>query len=413
MSRERLIIKNFGPIKSIDLDLGKITVLIGDQATGKSTIAKVLAICRYFSYIVNYTIEIDKQNVFNNNEQFLKGLRNWGIDTYLSKDSEITYINSLYKFEFKNKLVIEYESVVGTNDLKKEFFETETKIIDKSKSFKKLLDQLQSLKVDELKDLEEGNIKNFGYNWSPNENFYRLNVKKVMDNPLYIPTERGVQSLSLGKDLLISDALQDELSKLRRITRGFNVEMEIKPLSLTYKNQSGLGHIKKDNENNYYTLHDGASGFQSTIPIVLAIRFYSEFDKRERTFIIEEPEQNLFPTTQKKLVEFLVEYVGKNNNQFILPTHSPYILTTLSNLIYAHKIGTAENGKYEKEVSKIISKKHWIDVNNISVYYLNDGKAKPLVNVEDCIINLDDLDNASEIINTEFDELLNLEAQND
>ena len=44
--REKLIIKNFGPIKSVDLDLGKITVLIGEQATGKSTIAKVLSICR-------------------------------------------------------------------------------------------------------------------------------------------------------------------------------------------------------------------------------------------------------------------------------------------------------------------------------------------------------------------------------
>ena len=52
--KEKLIIKNFGPIKSVDLDLGKITVLIGDQATGKSTVAKVLSICRYFSYIVDY-----------------------------------------------------------------------------------------------------------------------------------------------------------------------------------------------------------------------------------------------------------------------------------------------------------------------------------------------------------------------
>ena len=53
MEKERLVIMNFGPIKSVDLKLGKMTILIGEQATGKSTIAKVLSVCRYFSYIVN------------------------------------------------------------------------------------------------------------------------------------------------------------------------------------------------------------------------------------------------------------------------------------------------------------------------------------------------------------------------
>ncbi|MCF6307632.1 MAG: ATP-binding protein [Flavobacteriaceae bacterium] len=413
--KEKLIIKNFGPIKSVDLDLGKITVLIGEQATGKSTVAKVLSICRYFSYIVNYSIEIDKQDEFHDNEQFLDGLRNWGLYDYLTKNSRIVYKNSSYKFEFKNKLVTEYEEVNEVETYKKEYFETETRIapVSKSNDFAKLLDQLGKLKSDELKDIEDRNIKIFGYEWSPNENFYRLNVKKVMDNPLFIPTERVSQSLSSGKNLLVSEAIQDELNKLNRIVRGFNKEIRIEPLSLTYKNERGLGFVKKDKEENYHSLHNGASGYQSTIPIVLAVKNYNEVEKRKRTFIVEEPEQNLFPNAQKKLVEFLVKSINKHNNQFILPTHSPYILTTLSNLIYAHKIGTAKNGKHENDVDKIISKKSWIDVNDISVYYLNDGKADNMVDVDECIINLDNLDNVSEIINKEFDELLEIETQND
>ena len=118
--REKLIIKNFGPIKSVDLDLGKITVLIGEQATGKSTIAKVLSICRYFSYIVNYAIDIDKQHKFHTNERFFNGLKYWEIDDYLQDESEIFYRNELYTFEFKNKLVTEYETVITIDDLKKE-----------------------------------------------------------------------------------------------------------------------------------------------------------------------------------------------------------------------------------------------------------------------------------------------------
>ncbi len=41
--KEKLIIKNFGPIESVELKLGRFNVLIGENSTGKSTVAKVLA----------------------------------------------------------------------------------------------------------------------------------------------------------------------------------------------------------------------------------------------------------------------------------------------------------------------------------------------------------------------------------
>lgn len=77
--QERLVIENFGPIKSIDLNLGKMTILIGEQATGKSTVAKVLAVCRYFSYII--------ERFENNDSYFSIGLENWGISEYIKKFS--------------------------------------------------------------------------------------------------------------------------------------------------------------------------------------------------------------------------------------------------------------------------------------------------------------------------------------
>ena len=101
--KEILIIQNFGPIKSMELDLSKITILIGEQATGKSTVAKVLSICRYFSYIVNYSIDVSENKSFKDNRQFLEGLKSWGIDNYLKDNSKILYSNSLYEFEFKSK----------------------------------------------------------------------------------------------------------------------------------------------------------------------------------------------------------------------------------------------------------------------------------------------------------------------
>ena len=43
----RLIIRNVGPVKSVDVQLNKVNVFIGPQSSGKSTIAKVLSTCSW------------------------------------------------------------------------------------------------------------------------------------------------------------------------------------------------------------------------------------------------------------------------------------------------------------------------------------------------------------------------------
>ena len=39
---QKIVVKNFGPIKSAEIDLKKTIVIIGEQASGKSTIAKII-----------------------------------------------------------------------------------------------------------------------------------------------------------------------------------------------------------------------------------------------------------------------------------------------------------------------------------------------------------------------------------
>ena len=404
--KERLVIKNFGPIKSVDLGLGKMTILIGEQATGKSTIAKVLAVCRYFSYIVNYSIRIDRQNQFHINEQFYDGLVEWDIKDFLKNDAYISYKNSMYEFEFKSELVVENEDVGEGQNYKKEYFKCLTNIKSVSAEFSTLLTQLDDLRTEEYLQKKQEVEFFHPFAWSPNENFYRLNVKKIMDNPLFIPTERVLQSISFSNNLLISEALQNELYKLNRIVRGWNIEMLIEPLSLLYKNQYGLGYTKKEGEEEYHLLHNGASGYQSTIPIVLALKFYN----KKRTFVVEEPELNLFPKAQKKLIEFFVENINRNGHSFVLPTHSPYILSSINNLVYAYCIANINDGVFRDRVKEIIPEKYWLNPDDISVYYLNDeGTNTDIFNRQENLINTDYIDSVSRVISKEFDELLNME----
>ncbi len=403
--KERLVIKNFGPIKSVDLELGKMTVLIGEQATGKSTIAKVLAVCRYFSYICN--VELDN-NSFGNH--FVEGLETWGLRDLINTNSIIRYYCNDYEilvhYENENREKVNYKSAI--ND---EYFIPE--LFNESDNFKFLIEFLE-MSLTPLINLNDVEDKADDLVLKIPSGFYKNQVSKVMKNPFYIPTERGLQSIfSLGKSSIqnISDSLFNQFAKMDMFARNFQSETEIKPLEIKYKNVNGQGFIKNKNQVEFSSLYNGASGYQSTIPVVLAIKYYTEIKKKKKTFIIEEPELNLFPKAQKKLIEFFVENINNNGHSFLLPTHSPYILSSIENLMYAYKLGNIENGIHKEKVKLIVPESYWINPEDVSVYYLNNGEAKNILDRKEAIIDKEYIDSVSKIINAEFDELLNIEVE--
>ncbi|HRE63802.1 MAG TPA: hypothetical protein PKU77_08435, partial [Ferruginibacter sp.] len=83
---------------------------------------------------------------------------------------------------------------------------------------------------------------------------------------------------------------------------------------------------------------------------------------------------------------------------------SPYILTSLNNLVYAYKLGQ----NYSESVDKIIEKKYWLNPADISAYQLlPDGSFKDIL-AEDGLIMAEKIDSISGILNEQFDELLNI-----
>ena len=102
----RIKIKNFGPIQDGFLenegwlDVKKVTVLIGDQGTGKSTVAKLISI---FSWI--------EKDLFRSNGSTLryrKQERNFNslleyhrINDYLKEDTVILYEGDAYKIGYQ------------------------------------------------------------------------------------------------------------------------------------------------------------------------------------------------------------------------------------------------------------------------------------------------------------------------
>ena len=55
--KETLHIKNFGPIKEVKLELGKVNVLIGEQGTGKSAIVRLIHLFHNQEFLFSFKNE--------------------------------------------------------------------------------------------------------------------------------------------------------------------------------------------------------------------------------------------------------------------------------------------------------------------------------------------------------------------
>lgn len=399
---ETLIIRNFGPIKDVELDLKRFNVIIGENATGKSTIAKVLAVCRYFSFVIKTQFGIE--DVFKDDDggHFLDGLESWGINEFLTPKSEIDYINSDYSLSVSFKF---NKPKIKDDEYGPIWFQgVDTKLILKPLSvrFKNLLRELDKIKPDKDSLLK---------GWNVPTSFFQNDVTTVMENPFFVPTERGLQSIfSLGKNSIqnIADSLFNQLANLDLIAKNFKTETKIEPLDISYKNVDGKGYIKKEGKHEFLSLYNGASGYKSAIPVVLVIKYYNDIRKKHKTFIVEEPELNLFPTAQYSLVKFLIERISTSGNSLLMTTHSPYILTSINNLLQAHVTGS--KNKNSTKVSKIINKKSWVNPEDISAYMLlPNGKCESIFDNKEKLIKAEMIDSVSTILNKEFDEILRIE----
>lgn len=100
--------------------------------------------------------------------------------------------------------------------------------------------------------------------------------------------------------------------------------------------------------------------------------------------VIDEPEMNLHPEAQMKMLEFLAMLINAGL-RIIITTHSPYLIDHLTNLLKAYE---AEN---KEEVCNLFALKRtdaFIARDNVSVYLFNEGKVKAAMDDEG-IIDLD------------------------
>ncbi len=361
---EKLIVKNFGPIKEAEIDLTKYVVFIGDTSTGKSVLAKLISIFRDFSTILN-----NKSDDFNKELDFEYHLKNYNIDFNFDKTT-IKYYNENFEFLFEDKILT---------------------TLKENKTFIPVYSSLENI---------------FPIYSNP-----RI---KLNSNSVYFPAERILTSL-IGNSL---SGLWANNVALPNCFKIFSANYEVARneilsgdyslFGFDYKYENGDDKITSLTEK--FQLNKASSGIQSLVPLLLVFDYEikNSVYNPNLSILIEEPELNLFPKKQKLLMDYIFSKICKTSLNLIITTHSPYILSSLDTLMLA-KNTFNEHPDLKEEINSIVSEDKWIDYNDISVYEVrNDGKVYSIKNEEFRSIDTNAIDGVSDIISEEFDKLTEL-----
>ena len=415
---EQIRIKNFAGIEELSIELNRVNVFIGKQASGKSITAKLLyffkGITREFfdSAVAEKTrLQVEKKLIQKFEEYFPS-------ESWPTKNFEIIYtVNN------------------GSIIIKKE--KSKIKIVI-SESYIKLYNYSKKIiKSDRDKFNPEDQFEIYRPNYKVNEKYLAIVHKELglstSFNPLFIPAGRSffanLQS-SIFSFLSNNKAMDPFLvefgsfyENIKPLASRMPIGRDDKHLNtiadnliydiigskyLREKNKDYLIHADKRKINVSFT----SSGQQETLPLVLILKalLRINFIGNNSSLFIEEPEAHLFPAAQKKVIELmgLTFNNSKSDSQMVITTHSPYVLTSINNLIQANISYNEANEMDKKQIAQILPKELMINENFLNAYAFKNGTAESIVDVNTGLIYSKYLDSVSEEISIEFDKLLSL-----
>src|SRR5574344_1517703 len=99
---KHLIIRQFGPIEEVDIELKRVNLIIGPQSSGKSCVLKIACFCDWLERQIEITQNPDK---YCNAQFFVSNLINFHkLNGYMRSDTYISYENDALWFEYDERI---------------------------------------------------------------------------------------------------------------------------------------------------------------------------------------------------------------------------------------------------------------------------------------------------------------------
>ncbi|MFM7478839.1 MAG: AAA family ATPase [Microcystis aeruginosa] len=421
---ESLTIKDFLIIKYAEIEIKKINVIIGEQSTGKSIIAKLVFLFETFLFLKI------KFYAFNAEDQ--KAIRRMVLQDFEQLFPRYAWKDQSFKisYTFKNTtFTIERHKESSDGYYKLTFTYSE----NFKQLYNRIIRQIRRLYGDDSLKSQEINSKALEYienNLSASD-LFKDREGFIPAEIFFIPASRTLFVKYFTKNIFtflannfdldpliinfgsnyenaqrlyrIINEFQDQENDQRRLYDQIKLITE-KILSGSYgreKDQDWLYHA----DGRKINLIDASSGQQEALPMLLILLVFPFFATHESNqFFIEEPETHLFPSAQRDMVELFTLLYANKNCRFFLTTHSPYILTALNNKIMAANV---EPVKAEKSLGY----KNTIQFQDVSAYTISNGQTQSILDTEVNLIGINNLDAVSDELSQEFEEILERKAQ--
>lgn len=396
----KLYIENFGPVKQADLELRDVNLFIGEQSVGKSTIAKLITILT--DYISLTKVVMGGYGIW------IEQLKAYNIDAY-ADDS----YNIVYQLEEK-KLVLRLE--IWPKELKYTLTKNGRKLVRK----KTISSELISLRGDTVKESFLRDLKEEVQKWEAT-NFIE-NFLNIMSNSLYIPAERIIYSVVsnlMPAFALVKSAIPSNL--LRFLVDLTNAKAkyphyDIPMLGISYQRKNSDDFILVADSHKELPLSSASSGIQSTLPLLLILQFAIN-NRDYSSYVIEEPECNLFPEKQVDLLRLILRSLKTNHSTLTITTHSPYLLSAMNNYLFAGTLVEKYKDNIKDSVEQVLPAAYHLKPGECSVYSLGEAingdgiYCKNLIDEQTGMIDYNSLDTISATLSEEFEALENTYIQ--
>lgn len=396
----RIIVENFGPIEHLDLNIPDFLLLTGQQASGKSTLAKLIyffetigeqMVGQFFplSHINNNNIiEYYRNNLVNNFQKYaeaLSGGKLFNITYYYNDKDFIGFKaspnNSLNQYSINVNFS---ESVLLLIDNTKAIYNKQTEDLNEG------ITEMDRLRMEFTIPYSLQYLVRNLYS-SPNQIRYIIESRADYTNKfltsLKLENEPAGVNLILKQSAAIFFDLLDQ--NLERKNFQLNNELFERIIKAQYV-VDGKSRLLVVNGEVSIPVNDGSSGQREALYILV----YLSYIKAQKSYpytIIEEPESHLHPLSQKELLKAIGAAHIEFNGKTVITTHSPYIVAAFSLLML-------QNTNPKEDLA---SRKR-----KFGAFELVEGKLVDLVDWEMNMVSLQELDKAGEELSIEMDKVI-------
>lgn len=386
--KESIIIKNFGPLKEVEIDdIKPLTVFIGKSAGGKSIIMEVIVLMRYIYKMVNIRSYLKNAKITRSPFKLrFNSLLHDGLKGMITAQTEIYYTVEING----NKYTLKYTNRGLQSDIN---------IPDKDLIFFKeaYVSGMRSLIPIWASKAVSVKGENLGFFFHETFNDFNDATDVIKEQKLeYLNLKMKVRKSGNRPKLFTIESLQNDAVpiELRYASSGIQTSAPLVAIVHYFAQEFSFKDAFQRSVLNYLYKQDLLTKF------TLGIN-RNKLGKYVHIHI-EEVELSLAPEDQRAFMSNLVEEVFHKNKKdrklgLMVSTHSPYIVNHLNVLLRA--------GYFEKARENY----PFLEKDDIAVYRVNEGKIISLMATDndtgEYVINALDMSDTMERIFEEYESM--------